>query len=664
MFVRHVSRTLLILSAALVVVSSAPPAFAARGYAARACGLDLNKNGIVGEAADCTVCRGGATNADVDGNGVADRQVYVSCGNGQNNTSCGAPNAPCNTIQYALSGSNTGFAGRIQAPAANQIQAVCFQGTCNEELNLTQDGAAGTFTRPATGSEAQNFEVPRFPFMIVGWDTDNDGKYPPCDTASSGCSGGNGGNALAVLDGNSPTIRDIVFDGGRSRLEMAHFAVRDYGHRDCGSCDAGFAWLGNNSHMLFHDIEMQDMIRNIEWPPCGGQATPILVNHLGAAPKWVAFDNTRCLDCGGWWFRGANDNNPWGPFMVKNFTGRGRSATNTPGCRGVLAWKTWGLNQQYYQMIDSIFDAGLESYPGEEYHGGGGIQQCMQGVRVVNNLIRNFDSSLTLQPWDGCNGCACESRPIDDVVIDRNEFVNDIATEANDRTFLLVTSQPNTPSSLYVNNLRISNNVFRNTVQMRAHIDNGSSRSGSTPIPGTHRYLNNTFYGNVTAAGGWGALMIQNQAGLSQPMQNHDVRNNLFAGITSSATKMVFTVFAPTNFVAENNVYDPDGSLVWRNQTARTSIAQWQTDLGGCPGAGNDCAAAECAASLVSANDMHLTSGDTCAMGKGQNVSSFTAIDMDGDARPLGGSWDAGADEAGGGGGAPSPPVLLDVTPQ
>ncbi len=36
-----------------------------RGYTARACGLDMNRNGIIGEAADCNVCDG--TTTDVDG---------------------------------------------------------------------------------------------------------------------------------------------------------------------------------------------------------------------------------------------------------------------------------------------------------------------------------------------------------------------------------------------------------------------------------------------------------------------------------------------------------------------------------------------------------------------------------------------------------------------
>ena len=129
------------------------------GYTARASGFDLNFNGTVGQtgSADVAVCDGqgnqsSTTGEDVDGNGVNDRQVYVDLTSGSDSLSCGLPGAPCRTITYAMNGSNTAVSGGpIQAPAAAQIQAICFKGIGRETIVPTQSGATGTYTLPADG---------------------------------------------------------------------------------------------------------------------------------------------------------------------------------------------------------------------------------------------------------------------------------------------------------------------------------------------------------------------------------------------------------------------------------------------------------------------------------------------------------------------------------
>ena len=40
----------------LIPIALCPSAAIARGYTARSCGLDMNRNGIVGEPSDCNVC--------------------------------------------------------------------------------------------------------------------------------------------------------------------------------------------------------------------------------------------------------------------------------------------------------------------------------------------------------------------------------------------------------------------------------------------------------------------------------------------------------------------------------------------------------------------------------------------------------------------------------
>src|SRR6516162_4551865 len=73
--------------------AAAPLLAQTAGYAARPSGFDLNFNGVVGEAgtADQNVCNGignetSTTGKDIDGNGVADRQVYVDLTGGSDNT--------------------------------------------------------------------------------------------------------------------------------------------------------------------------------------------------------------------------------------------------------------------------------------------------------------------------------------------------------------------------------------------------------------------------------------------------------------------------------------------------------------------------------------------------------------------------------------------------
>ncbi|MBV8199068.1 MAG: hypothetical protein JOZ15_00445, partial [Acidobacteria bacterium] len=79
--------------------AAAAPAELARGYHARACGFDLNHNGIFGEAADCNICNG--TTTDPGGASPPPNMIYVSCDTGADNTSCGSPENPCGSINYA-----------------------------------------------------------------------------------------------------------------------------------------------------------------------------------------------------------------------------------------------------------------------------------------------------------------------------------------------------------------------------------------------------------------------------------------------------------------------------------------------------------------------------------------------------------------------------------
>ncbi len=67
-----------------------PPVFAPKagvGYQPRACGFDLDDDGIAGEPEDCRVCDG--TTADPDGDGVAEDLIYVDAVAGKDQRGCG-----------------------------------------------------------------------------------------------------------------------------------------------------------------------------------------------------------------------------------------------------------------------------------------------------------------------------------------------------------------------------------------------------------------------------------------------------------------------------------------------------------------------------------------------------------------------------------------------
>src|SRR5207249_8579106 len=177
----------------LLLLHPAEAAVVARGYKSHACGLDMNRNGIIGECSnhaggvatcpDCSVCngQGGVTSPrDVDGDGQNEAEIYVACGSGTDNSSCGDPGSPCNTIDFAL---NT------RAPALSGQKIVCFRGTCSSEnaIGPGPDGlstANGTwpsgvsascnsnpyYTRPkdVSGNEVRDFRYACNPTMLIG----------------------------------------------------------------------------------------------------------------------------------------------------------------------------------------------------------------------------------------------------------------------------------------------------------------------------------------------------------------------------------------------------------------------------------------------------------------------------------------------------------------
>jgi hypothetical protein len=636
---------------------AAPP----QGYQSRACGFDLNFNGVPGEPGDCNrICRGDPTNADIDGNGVADRQVYVNCSAGTDSTTCGAPGSPCRTLQYALNGSNSSLADHISSPATNQIQAVCFQGICgNAQVNLTQSGAAGTYTRTASGSEPRDFEFPRYPVIISGWDVNADGNYPP-----------NSGET-AVVDGNVSGNTNTFFNsGGHSRYEIAHFTIRDYGQACANGGDYGIGYPGGNgdvSHAYWHDLAIIDVNRGCNEGITGVNGSGwILWNNFtgyGNTLRYFAVVNTSIQNWGGFILRGSSPSDlipseTSGPYRFQNVTATALPANGS----WVFGFKPWSTIIGF-DLLDSIIDANTAAYsPGTDpVHYAITIAQCLQDVVLRNNQLKNWKQPIVIQP--SASG-GCSSVDLDKITIDANEIRNTYPSWGRWGHYGIKIDPNDGSSSQAAQNITITNNFLSSTnLNWRSAILDEDSRD-SGAITGTLLIAGNTIEAN-------GAICDLGLIGLctngdcrSQKQQNVKIWGNILRGCQTNAAAIDVS-YAPSGFAADWNVYDTTANWVW-NGSSRATLASWRTALGGCPAATHDCGARQCVPSYVSASsgDYHLQATDTCARDAGFTLAGILDRDIDGQSRPGGASWDVGADEVVlGGTSAPAPPKLLDVEP-
>lgn len=329
-----------------------------RGYIERHCGFDLDQDGIVGEASDCNVlCNGNGTpGAD---------EIYVSCAydpifaagndsaddpNTTADEACGSPSSPCLTIGFAFE--------TIADGPSNGEDIVCFRNTCREEnLSPQYSGASGHHTRPVdpaeSNSEGTPWEYPSNPAMLVGWDVDGDGIYPPHDDPQAGDDTSTGDFHTAILEPPAPPCpnapnqecaaapilnkpygpryhqkvneRTFFLDNELSYLEFAHFTVRDYGRYtltyNSGLLDLNYHPNGHqpqndSMYFYFHDIEAHDLNRDSNY-----NSRSSAINTFNWRAQHVNFDNMLFTNNGHWFARGGLDSSiSRGPFGWKNLT--------------------------------------------------------------------------------------------------------------------------------------------------------------------------------------------------------------------------------------------------------------------------------------------------------------------------------------------------------
>jgi hypothetical protein len=605
----------------------------ARGYHQRNCGFDLNFNGTPGEAGDCKACDGTIgtgvqTTEDVDGNGTNDQQIYVNCDSGANTASCGGPSDPCRTITYA-------FANRTVSPSPNQIQAVCFTGTCTAEaspVNFPQSGATGSFTIGPRGDEPRSFQYPRYPFILSGWDTDNDDRYPPAD-------------GTAVIDGTDTKV--LAFQNyaiNMDRLEFAHFAVTNYGN--VSTQDGGFMRVGDADHLYLHDLELSDININraFNYPPgCGGDEPKVIDFFSWNGGSWTAFENMKCIRCGGFHFRGALPPNGHHGFKLKNWQSLDYTQVSQSGCKGVMGFKIWGGGGPYtnLQILDSIFDHNISNWSPDlnGFNYALTIPQCDQEVDIINNEFHDYFKGIVLQPH--ADGFECGA-PLTNLNIDGNLFA--FAQPISGINQQPIWLQGCGTSSEYVDNVTIKNNVvLTNGTGVRAGILVADMRTSGGAPPGYVHIYNNTFVGNTNSSA-YGMIAFDSTSCTGTWRTDYTVKGNIFAGVTSAnAGQCVLTTSTPSGLVMDGNDYDPDCTFRFNNGSELTSLAAWQSALGGCPGTGNECSSVECNPTFVSGDDYHLQASDTCAKDAGMDTGILE--DYDGQNRPFNIVYDIGADE-------------------
>ena len=577
-----------------------------RGYSARACGFDMNRNGVIGEPADATVGDGSTT--DPDGDSTDEDLIYVDATDGNDTTGDGSPSNPYKTVQYALD--------QADGPGDGAEDIVCIAGVFNEELTLTQSGVTGYYTR-------DNFQFPDNPFMLIGWDTDADGEYPPYDADDT-----------AVLDGNvGPNLQLAINNqtNQKSYLEIAHLSIDYYGRDSVGdkATQGAMRVAGSDSsvsHIYFHDVEMKSINDGVITD--GYMA---VWSMWGGTPRYyLAFVNNLLDGTSNYCFRGAPTGSNW---RVQNLTMNYTFGYYKSG--GTLnlgtGWKVWGEHSEV-EFLNNIYN-GLAPLPGTIGGTGIGVRPCVRNYTIRNCEFYDLRTAIGV---DGLSSGGCHARRNDDIFIDRN-YIRTTSTD-------FPTTSYGGPQGIHIKDggllnettedVTITNNFFSSTREnARAIRSDASNTEGDQP--GVITIAGNTMYGPGSGSDYCGLFIGYG----TNPYKQNDyvIKNNIIAN-TGSNNKNVRVINEPNRWVANGNIYDPVGLYVW-DSSEITTFADWQTATG------QDANSKTDTPIFVDASngDLHLDPSDNTAEGAGVDITSITTVDFDGDARSATTPW-AGAD--------------------
>ncbi len=591
-------RTWIVLAAAGLLLSSGAasigeaPSGPQKGYVARPCGLDMNRNGILGEAADALV--GDGVTKDVDGDGVEEDILYVDSETGSDESGDGSPQKPFKTIQKALDAAD--------GPADGAEDIICISGTFHEALSLTQGGVAGHYER-------DGFQFPSNPFMIVGWDRDRDGQYPPYDK-----------DDVAVLDGRDELNIAITNKPNKvSFVEMAHLTIKRYGNtRRQGRPDRGairFSGVGSGrqSHLYVHDVEIVDVITR-----GGGGSNTITISFWSRKNTItdIAVINTLIDGLGCFGFRGAPHNGS-GRFRFQNLTIKFRAL---PG-GGASGWKLWEQHSGV-EILDCVLDGDVRNWKIGRGPVGVVVCQCAQDWTIRGNIFKDLRCAVFLQ---GTSKGYCTVRPVSNIVIDRNVIRQTYDKWPFYPVGIRIGSGATTTGT--TGDVTITNNFISTTTGLGSAIQSQAGNH-TGPQPGTITIAGNTLYGPFFYFG----IFISRWASFPQipyikfPQDDFVIKNNIIAN-TGGYNRNVGVNYAPKNLLANGNLYD-DAGFLWDNKI-RDNFADWQRATA------QDANSRTGKAAFVdaAAGDFHLKKEDAAAKGVGVDITGITKVDIDGQPR-------------------------------
>lgn len=608
--------------------AEAPPVFSARpgvGYVPRACGFDLDDDGIAGEPEDCRVCDGAT--ADPDGDGLAEDLIYIAAPGtagvaGKDERGCGTPQAPCASITYVLT--------QIADGAGDGAEDIlCLAGKFQEDtLKPGIGGLPGKWTLPARGSQQRAFERSKDPAMLVGWDRDGDHQYPPYDQ-----------DDVAELSGVGKA-RAIHLDTKNDDFEIAHLTFSAYGTQT-ESRDSGFIQFGPSQGELervyLHDLHLVELNK--------GRVTSSEVSTFDLFPGkallhylWV--ENVWAPRNGGWFARGAGaDSGPdTGPYRFEKIShsARGCDFSKCENGAAMTAFHLWG-KLSGVEILDSFFDADVKGWEPKPTGGPQGasfavVAQCSQNWTIRGNEVQDYKVFVKLQGFIEKYCDNANARPVDEVRIDRNFFHNEYQPWGGGDLGIYL-SEGGEDAGETVGNVWITNNVLRSAVGLEACWWLKGGNGEKTP-PGEVVIAGNTCAIDVNRHA---ALVVGNVEGADAlyPRQKITYVGNVVTGLGVNDINAIFT-YNPGGLVMDGNVWDPGGSFTWSKEPL-ADFAAWQKESRA------DAKSRVCtpAFQAFDQGDLHLKTEDTCARGLGYDLTSSVKLDRDGKSRsatgPVGG---------------------------
>ncbi len=506
-----------------------------KGYHLRPCGFDMDRNGVIGEQTDSKV--GDGRTVDPDGDGIDEDLIYVDADTGSDETGSGTASAPYKSISKAMA--------IVDGPGDGAEDIICISGVFHETITLPFGGVPGHYKR-------DGFQFPKNPLMLVGWDKDGDGQYPPFDK-----------DDVAVLDGQKtlPVAVDTIPRKHNRYIEIAHLTIRDYGYQEKVKSTAFnlFYFGGLESHVYIHDVELY----NINRGHCAlrNHSQSIVLSFWGQPFTDVAFINNKVQDFGAYFCRGAI-HEEGGRYRFQNNSLRMDPGEETDARRSAAGWKLWGRFSGC-EIVDNVIDMNCRQWSSHGF--ATGVKPC-QGTRdwqIRGNVM--IDLGVTLQSY--AKGYLMH-RPIDNIVIDRNLFWMTDAERGKLPTAVHLAGYAGAPKDETIQNVTISNNLMLSVGGWQPGAILCTVGNKESPQEGTIRIVGNTMHGAPTEA----MLVIRPTAALKH--NSFVIRNNVFH-TTDGVRRQIDVGYRPTDFNCDENIYSPEGTFVWRNGPA-LSIEQWK----------------------------------------------------------------------------------------